>query len=53
MELRQQSQMCNKLWDDNADDVDEVDFYHRSYDYYLINFILICANLTTNINNSL
>jgi len=33
MELRQQSQMYNELWDDDADDVDEVDFYHRSYDY--------------------
>merc|ERR1712025_1224281 len=27
MELRQQSQMYNELWDDDADDVDEVDFY--------------------------
>ena len=33
MELRQQSQMYNELWDDDADDVDEIDFYHRSYDY--------------------
>ena len=33
MELRQQSQMYNELWDDDVDDVDEVDFYHRSYDY--------------------
>ena len=33
MELRQHSQMYNELWDDDADDVDEVDFYHRSYDY--------------------
>ena len=33
MELRQQSQMYNELWDDNADDVDKVDFYHSFYDY--------------------
>ena len=33
MELSQHSQMYNELWDDNADDVDKVDFYHRSYDY--------------------
>ena len=48
MELRQQSQMYNKLWDNDADDVDEVDFYHR----LLVNFILICANLTTCIKNA-
>jgi len=33
MELRQQSQMYNELWDDDDDSVEEVDFYHRSYDY--------------------
>ena len=33
IELGQHSQMYNKLWDDDSDDSDEVDFYHRSYDY--------------------
>ena len=33
MVLRQQSQMYNELWDDDDDSVEEVDFYHRSYDY--------------------
>ena len=33
MELRQQSQMYNELWDDEDEDEEEADFYHRSYDY--------------------
>ena len=41
MELRQQSQMYNELWDDDVDDVDEVDFYHRSHDYQLISFLFV------------
>ena len=41
MELRQQSQMYNELWDDHEDDVDEVDFYHKSHDYQSISFLFV------------
>ena len=36
MELRQQSQMYNELWDDSEEESDDQDYYHRSsanYDY--------------------
>jgi len=32
MELRQQSQMYNELWDDDEDDSED-EYYQRSYDY--------------------